>query len=254
MLDSRQAPEVQLAAVHALAAFPEPEAATILIGAWLALSPAVRGEVTESLLARQTWIGPFLDALADKRIPAAHLDNAHRSRLLQHRDPAIRQRAAALLAGDVPSPRQEILADYRAALELPSDAAHGQKVFEKNCMTCHKLGTAGNEVGPNLATIQNRTPQELLTQILDPNREVQPNYIDYVITLDDGRVVTGLIAAESPTSLTIKRAENVQETILRQNIEEISSTAKSLMPEGLEKNISRQDISDLIAYLLRLKK
>jgi putative heme-binding domain-containing protein len=254
MLDSRQAPEVQLAAVQALAGFPEPEVAAILISAWSALSPAVRGEVTESLLARQAWIGPFLDALVDQRIPVAHLDANHRSRLVKHRDPDIQKRAATLLAGDVLSPRNDIIADYRQALELAGDAARGQKVFEKTCITCHKAGGRGHEVGPDLATIQNRTPDELLTQILDPSRQVQPNYISYVIALDDGRVVSGLIAAESPTSITLKRAENVQETILRQNIEEINGTGKSLMPEGLEKNINRQDISDLIAYLLGLKK
>ena len=108
-------------------------------------------------------------------------------------------------------------------------------------------------MGPNLATVQNRTPDGLLTQILDPNREVSPNYLQYVVALDDGRVVTGAIASESPTSITLKRAENVQETILRQNIEEISSTGKSLMPEGLEEKINPQEMADLLAFLLNLK-
>ena len=92
-----------------------------------------------------------------------------------------------------------------------------------------------------------------MTQILDPNREVLANYLLYVVVLDSGRVVSGLIANESATSITLRRAENAQETILRRNIEEINGTGKSLMPEGLEQKITEQQMSDLIAFLLRLE-
>ena len=121
-------------------------------------------------------------------------------------------------------------------------------------MTCHKAAGRGHDVGPNLATIQNRTPEALILQILDPSREVLANYTQYVIVLDTGRVVSGLIAGETPTSITLKRAENIQETILRQNIDEIIGTGKSLMPDGLEQKINKQQMSDLLTFLLGLKK
>jgi putative heme-binding domain-containing protein len=89
-----------------------------------------------------------------------------------------------------------------------------------------------------------------MTQVLDPNREVAPNFIQYVVTIDDGRVTTGIIASETATSITLKRAEDQQETILRQNIEEIASAGTSLMPEGLEKKLSHQDMADLLRFLL----
>src|SRR5213076_2558753 len=116
----------------------------------------------------------------------------------------------------------------------------------------HRLGDQGNEVGPNLNTIQNRTAEEVLLHILDPNREVAPEFIEYLVVLKDGRTTTGVIAAETATSLTLRRANNVQETILRQAIEEISSTGKSLMPEGLEQKLSLQDMADLLKLLVRL--
>ena len=105
-------------------------------------------------------------------------------------------------------------------------------------------------MGPNLATIQNRTPGSLLLEILAPNREVQANFTQYLILLDDGRVLSGMITAESPTSLTLTRAEGVQETVLRQNIEEIRGSGKSLMPEGLEQTVTKQEMCDLITFLL----
>jgi putative heme-binding domain-containing protein len=90
----------------------------------------------------------------------------------------------------------------------------------------------------------------VMTHVLDPNREVAPNFVQYIVTIDDGRVSTGIIANETATSITLKRAENVQETILRQNIEELASTGTSLMPEGMEKKILPQEMADLLAYVL----
>jgi putative heme-binding domain-containing protein len=92
-----------------------------------------------------------------------------------------------------------------------------------------------------------------MTQILDPSREMLGNYQQYLVVVDDGRLVTGLIASESPTSVTLKRAENVQDTILRQNIEQMTATGKSLMPEGLEQKIDHQQMADLLAFLLSIK-
>ena len=103
---------------------------------------------------------------------------------------------------------------------------------------------------PKLETIRHWTADELLVNILDPNREVSPNYFEYVVALDDGRVITGMIASETPSSITLRRAEGVQETILRANISEIATPGKSLMPEGLEKKISVQEMADVLAFLL----
>jgi len=254
MLDTRQAPGVQLAAVHTLSDFAAPDVPAALINAWQGLSPSVRGEVVETLLGRTAWITALLDAVEQKRIAAGYIDPVRKQLLLKHRSSKIRIRAARLFAADVLSPRKKVTDAYRAALKLSGDAVRGKRVFEQNCMTCHKVGKRGHDVGPNLATIRNRTPEGLMIQILDPNREVLANYTQYIVVLESGRTVSGLIAGESPTSLTLKRAENVQDTILRQNIDEIIGSGKSLMPEGMEKKINKQQMSDLITFLLGLKK
>ena len=253
LLDARQPPGVQLAAVHVLAGFDSPAVPGVLLPALRTLSPAVRGEAVEALLGRSAWIVPVLDAVRDNGLAPGAIDPARRGLLMKHKDPAIRDRAAKLFASTAPNERTKVVAQYRSALELAGDPKRGQQVFEQTCMTCHKIGKQGQEVGPNLATIQNRTPEALMIQILDPNREVLPSYTQYVAELMDGRTVSGFIVSESPTSLTLKRAEGVEETILRQNIAEITSTSLSLMPEGLEQTINHQQMSDLLAFLLSLK-
>ncbi len=252
MLDSRQAPTVQLAAVQTLSNFDATNVPTVLIEAWQGLSPAVRGEVVETLLGRRDWIVALLDAVEGGQISSSYISPVRKRRLVKHKDTNVSTRAAQLF-GTTASPRQEIVDAYRPALTLTGDVQRGKLVFEQNCMTCHKVGGRGQDVGPNLATIQNQTPAALMLQILDPSREVLANYTQYVIVLDSGRAVSGLIAGETPTSITLKRAENIQETLLRQNIEEIIGSGQSLMPEGLEQKINHQQMSDLLAFLLDLR-
>ncbi len=254
MLDSRQAPAVQLAAVKAMASFENSDVAKEMIDAWQGLSPGVRGEVIEALLGRREWTATLLAAIEDQQVAPGYISPVRKTRLVQHGDAKIRTHAGKLFSASAPGPRKSVVDEYRSALKLTGDATSGEKVFEKNCMTCHKAGGRGHDVGPNLATIQNRTPEALMIQILDPNREVLANHTQYIALLESGRVVTGLIASESPSSITLRRAENVQETILRQNIEEIIGSGKSLMPEGFEQAIDPQQMSDLLAFLLGLGK
>jgi putative membrane-bound dehydrogenase-like protein len=142
---------------------------------------------------------------------------------------------------------------YQTALGLAADRGRGEAVFERECMGCHRLGERGHAVGPNLASVQRRTPEEILVHILDPNREVAPEFLEYTVALKDGRVLSGVIAAETATSVTLKRAQEAEDTVLRQEIDEISSTGRSLMPEGLESQIGPQEMADLLAFLLELQ-
>jgi putative membrane-bound dehydrogenase-like protein len=250
LISPREPQPIQMAAIRALSGYAEPEVAALLLKDYAALTPGVRGEVIQAMLARTDRIGALLDAVEARRIGALDIPPARRTLLVTHANAAIRERSARLLAGDN-KPRSTALAEYQAALKLHSDPARGVTVFQRECQACHRLGDRGHNVGPNLLSIRNRTPAEVLANVLDPNREVSPNFQEYVVTLDDGRVLTGLVAEETATSLTLRRAEGIEETILRQNIDEISATGRSLMPEGFEKKIKPQEMADLIAYLLR---
>ena len=92
-----------------------------------------------------------------------------------------------------------------------------------------------------------------MTEILDPNRNVDTRYIEYQAVLKNGRVVSGLLAAETAASITLRGQEAKEEVILRTDIDELHSTGKSLMPEGLEKQIDVPAMADLLAYLNSIK-
>lgn len=107
----------------------------------------------------------------------------------------------------------------------------------------------GVNVGPDIGDTRDKTPQYLLTAILDPNRAVDNNYFGYAVATQDGKVRTGILAAVTPTSITLKQAEGKTETILREEIEDLRATGQSFMPVGFEKNLSVAEMADLVSFL-----
>jgi putative membrane-bound dehydrogenase-like protein len=251
LLNPRSPIDVQGAALRALAGFPNPQVGPHLLAAWDGYSPDLRREATEALFARPDRLTALLDAIEGKKVSAAHVEAARADVLRKHPDATIRERATKLLAGQVTADRKKVLDDYQPALALKGDAARGREVFRKNCTACHRLDGAGNEVGANLvAALRNKTKEALLLDVLDPSREVDPRFVNYQVTTTTGRLVSGLLAVETPTSLTLRRGDKAEDTILRSQVEEVRATSKSLMPEEFEKVIDRQAMADLVAYLL----
>lgn len=250
LLEVHEPPELQLSAVRQLSLLTLPDVPQLLLEKYRSLTPAIQAEVVESLLSRPERIRLLLDALEKRTVLVSQVSTARRALLLKHADEPIRTRSTALFAKYAPGPRQEILKTYRAALSLPADRDRGRAVMRRVCHSCHRWQNEGQDVGPNLETIRNRTADEILLHVLDPNREVSPNLLEYLVVLKDGRVTTGIIAAETSGSITLKKPEGRQEIILRQDIDEFASSGKSLMPEGLEKSVTIQEMADLLALLL----
>jgi putative heme-binding domain-containing protein len=140
--------------------------------------------------------------------------------------------------------------NYQDALSQGGDASKGLDVFRKNCAACHRVEDHGYELGPNLAAVKAKGVDAILANILEPNLEVNPQYINYVLLKSDGTTATGMIASENATSVTLKRGEGATEVILREDIEEMRSSRKSIMPEELEKAINPSEMTDLITYLM----
>jgi putative heme-binding domain-containing protein len=249
LLKGDQPQELRLAAVRALAAHPRPEVPALLLKSWRSYTPAVRREVTAAMLRQTDRILFLLREVEKGRIKPGDLDTTRSKQLVNHKNPDIRDLARKLLQQNLPADRKEVLERYRAALSLKGDPQRGRVVFEKNCATCHRVAGVGVDVGPDVSDTRGKTLEALLTDVLNPNQAIDSNYVDYVVTTKSGKSLTGLIATETASSITLKRAENQTETVLRSDIESIQSTGVSLMPEGLEKTITVQEMADLLHFL-----
>ncbi len=248
LLDLREPEPIQTAALQALGGYSDPAVAAMILARWREDTPEVRKQALATLLNRGDRTLAFLRFVEEGKATMAQLDPAARAQLLSHRDEPVRALARRLLGSET-STRQQVVNDYGSALRLRGDAGRGQVVFRRECSTCHKIGDVGNAVGPDLTSTASRDPDALLVHILDPNRYVLPNYIQYQVADLDGRIFTGLIAAQSATSVTLRRAEGKTDTILRSHIDQLTGTGQSLMPEGFETKINKPEMADLIAFL-----
>ena len=249
ILQSHPAPEVEVAAVDSLAAFDEPAAGDALLENWRGYSPDARKHTVVALLGQRNRIPVLLKAIESGQVERSAVDANARAYLYDNSDPAIRTKARALLE-TATNNRTQVVARYQDALKLGGNAGHGKQVFENNCAKCHMPRKQGGRVGPDLSGINNKTKEELLTSILNPSYAIEPRFVNYVLTTKDGRMYDGVIANETPGSITLRGgSDEGDETVLRKNIAEIRASAVSLMPEGFEDNLSKQDVADVIAYL-----
>jgi putative heme-binding domain-containing protein len=241
--------DLQSAALRTLASYDAAEVAELALSRFAAFSPRLKSQATDVLLSRPAWTLALLAAIEAGQVGSGDLDPVRLKLLAEHRDEAIRSRAAKLLASGRPSPRADIVTAYKSVLEMKGDALRGKQAFAKHCAACHKVEGVGHEIGPNLAAMKARGPEAIVLNVLDPNREVNPQYLSYSLLTLDGRQLTGMIAAETATSVTLKRADNASDTVLRIDIDLLKSSGMSLMPEGLEKQIDQQTMADLLEYL-----
>jgi putative membrane-bound dehydrogenase-like protein len=250
LLEPRQPVAVQIATLRAISKRRETEVTDLLLGAWRAAGPEVRREIQEALFAQPDRVARLVEAMEQKVILPKHLDASRITALRNWPDAALRQKAEKLVAEAIDTNRQAVINRYRVALDLPADAERGKMVFQRVCASCHRWEGVGHEVGPDLkSAVSDKTPEQLLVAILDPSRELDRRYANYIVDTVSGQRLTGMIAAESATSITLRRAEKVEEIVLRSQIESISDTNQSLMPDGLEEQMKPQDLADLLRFL-----
>ncbi len=241
-------PALQQAAVKALAAQGSAKSIELTLAPWKTFGPATRREVVDQLVSSASGAVALVKAVETGSIKIGEIERDKRQLLLNHPNGNVKEASRKVLA-EPPSNRKQVVADYQATLDLTGDAARGQMLYGKTCVQCHRAGTAGHQVGPDLASVQNKSPSDLLVAIMDPNREAQPSFQTYTAVTLQGRIHTGMISAETAASLTLKRAEAKEDVVLRDTLDELISTGQSLMPEGLEKDIDKQALADLIAFI-----
>jgi putative membrane-bound dehydrogenase-like protein len=250
LLGPRQPIDLQLAAVSVLSSADGAEIADVLLRPWKTYSPRMQSAVIDAMFSRQDRLPGLLDAVARGTVGPAGLPALRKAQLLESSNRAIRDRANSLLAGKGPSAdRRRVLERYQVALKLARDAQRGKAIFEQRCATCHQLKGKGTAVGPDLAEVGDRPDESVLVDILDPSSNITVGYRAYVVSTRSGQVYAGTLAAETATSVTLRREKGAEDVILRRDIEEMVASSKSLMPEGLEKEVSPQDLADLLGYL-----
>ncbi|WP_437201286.1 PVC-type heme-binding CxxCH protein [Planctomicrobium sp. SH664] len=245
LLTTNTPASLRVAVVRSLGQRKDLAAGQILLESWPRLLPNLKMEVLETLVNRPEWHGLMADALERQSLRSGEIPLTLQEQLVANKASP----HAARFLSQFESQRVDDGGAATQALQLSGDRARGRAAFQKHCTECHRYEAEGALVGPNLSSVTGRTPDRLLEAILDPNKAVEPMYFNYVVSLTDGRALSGLVVNESEQSLTLLKAKGEKVDVLRSEIDELRSSGKSLMPEGFSRILSPQDLADLIAYL-----
>jgi putative membrane-bound dehydrogenase-like protein len=251
-IDARTNPEVAQGVLVAVGMSKGDKVAKELLTKAVTLPPAIRDAAFRIAVGNAEWVTVLIDAIDDGTVRLTDLPLVERNRLAEHPNQKVRERAREMIAsgGGLPdADRQKVIDEILPIVLAGGDKVSGKAIFKEQCSKCHRHSGEGGQVGPDLTGMAVHPPQELLIHILDPNRSVEGNFRAYTVITEDGKVVTGLLAAESRTAIEIVDAEAKRVAIQRDEIDEFLPSANSLMPVGFEKQIPPAKFADLLAFL-----
>ncbi len=248
LLTSNQPAEMSTASVTLLKKFAATSTAPLIYELLPKAGPALKRDLVTILTANGTTALELFKRMEKGEFPTAWVDVE--KRWAYQRGKGEMAELAKKLFGEASSDRAAVVKDYMAATTMHGDAKKGQTVFATICITCHKHGTMGVDVGPPLSDVKVKPPEGLLSDILDPNRMFEARWSAYAIETKDGRNLSGLIQSETSDTVVLAMMGGVKETLPRSAIKEMKSLDRTLMPVGLEAAITKEQMGDLLAFLL----
>ena len=237
----------------ALGRLNDPQVASWALMTYSQVEPSLQSQIGELLSQRPDWAKALLAAIGEKQIPPSVININQARRLKEIPDPEL-QKLLVTHWGQVREgrsrDREQVIADMRRLIRTtPGDEQRGQQVYKKICAQCHKIYGEGAEVGPDITLNGRNDYTQLLSNVFDPSLVIGSGYRSYTVATHDGRVINGLLAEDSPQRVVLKVQGGKQEIIARDEIDVLKVNEISLMPEGIEKQYSPQEIADLFAFL-----
>ena len=252
LLTPGTSPELTKGLLEAIGRSDAKEAPGALLERFGSLTPGTRSTALGLFLLRRDWTPELLKSFEEGKLQTSDLSLDQQRSLASHPDRSVARRANKILrqGGGLPNAdRQKVIDEFMSVVKKKGDPEAGKVVFKNQCAKCHVHGSEGSRIGPDLTGMAVHTKEHLLIDILDPSRSVEGNYRVYRVTTNDDKVYNGLLAGETKTAIEIIDAEAKKHTILRQDIEQLQASTKSLMPEGFEKQIKPDELVNLLEFL-----
>lgn len=242
---------VQLAALRTLSAIPDTAVAHFLVEKWPMLTPQLQDAAVNTFLTSNDRIDMLLSAIEKNRILPSSISWPRRVRLMAQSDEYLRSRSRAIFTANN---EKEVNKVYQSALELKGDITNGKAVYQQNCALCHQVrGEMGISIGPDLGTIHNWSAEAIMANTLAPDLSISSGYDLWSVELMNGETLQGIIVSETPGAVLLRNSGSLDKTINRKDIKSLKAMNMSIMPAGLEKQISQQQMADLLAFLKQNK-
>ena len=247
---NRKSDAVRVAVVQSLAQFQQPQVGSDLLSLWPKSSSRVRAEIMAAMVTRADRIAALLPALEKKVVAKADISASTLNTLRAQKDSGFRSRVTKLFgAPEKTKTRQQVINEYLPSLKLKGNAAKGKVIYTQRCAMCHRYGKEGFALGPDLVTIKTTGREKILTNFINPNRELTANYVAYVITTKGGEEIVGLLGDETTTHVRVKLPLGQERLLPRTQVKGMRSLGQSIMPVGLEAGLTKQQIADLLEFI-----
>ncbi len=212
-------------------------------------APDLRVETFGAIRNVSERLEELIHRLETNQIPLRSLDASMRQQLQSSGNAQQKKRIQSILAKANDPNREKVIQEYAQRLEKKGDLAQGRALFGKNCGPCHRVHDQGFAVGPDISDTRTQSYEKLLVSILDPNRSIDASFLRYVALMEDGEIVDGLLRDSNSETITLRGQNGRDTTIAKNLISELKSTGVSMMPEGIEQQITVEQMSDLLYYL-----
>jgi putative heme-binding domain-containing protein len=246
-------PELATKVLASLGRVEDPRLADVVLAQYPALAAEVKPLAIDLLMQREPWARRLLDAVLAGRMPKAVLDANHLRKIMDSNDReaiwAV-EKAFGRVREERNPEREKVVAEMGRFLRAtPGDPAAGRRVFRNLCGQCHTLYGEGGNVGPDITGNGRASFDQLLSNVFDPSLVIGPQYQVTTVVTKDGRNLTGLITEDGDQRIVVRMAGEGEEAVPRNNVKYTRVSKLSMMPEGIETLLSKQNLADLFAFL-----
>jgi putative heme-binding domain-containing protein len=237
----------------ALARLSDPKVGEVVLADYPQMEADLQPRAIELLSQRPAWSKQLLEAIGRKMVAANALNVNQVRKLLASKDPEIVKRVKALwgsIREERNPEREKVVAEMRTFLrQNHGDPIAGGRVFKNVCAQCHRIYGEGQDVGPDITANGRSDFDQLLSNVFDPSLVIGAAYQAVTLATTKGQVIVGLVVEDNANRVVLKLQGGKLETIPRGDVDEITVSKVSLMPEGLEKQLKPREIADLFAFL-----
>lgn len=247
LVDARQLPSVQEAALLAARRINSASVGTMIVRQWPRLTAEARSVAATSMLTRKPWVELMVDALEKGDVKTTDLNVATIQQLKSYGDRKIRNRCEMVFGK--PTARSSVVTKYMSEMPKNAKPEDGKQLFADNCAVCHRPAEGKAMIGPAIDNLGHWTVEQWVTAIMDPNRAIEPKFHQYTVLTADGQVLAGVIQQRTAQSVRLAAVDGSEREVALSEIEEIRDSGVSLMPEGLETKLTPEKLAALIAFL-----
>lgn len=244
---------IRTAAVGALQAYGDSDVGGKLLELQASLPEETREVALTVLASRKAWATRLLSEVDAGRIKSDSIPTSVARRVLLLRDDAIAQAVRKHWGEIEGASTAEMLAEIERiskVLQAGSGVPHnGKKLFLQTCGKCHKLFDDGGAIGPDLTSYKRDDLRRMLDNVVNPSLEIREGFETYLVTTQDGRTLNGFIVDQDNQVVVLRTAEGQSIVVARDELDELAATKRSIMPEGILKPMTDQQLRDLFAYL-----